>query len=195
MSRARVLDRAGLERVQTFERFASWCVSRFLSRYTIPPGAAIDGADLHAEAALTLCYCASCWSPERGPFQAYLAKAVQNRLLEACGLRQRTTFRSAFQWISLDAAAESEDFDLPGDVLQSASTNPEVLCLRAELATAVSTAVATLRPVQRAVVQARLAGDSTGDISRRLGCSKSDVLANERQALIALRPALEPFRD
>ena len=151
-----------------------------------------EAEDAAQEAFVTAFRSLSTWRGD-GPFGAWLTRIAVRIALREAGRRRTVTWRDPHAPSGGPEGPTSADRAAERDALAAAPlTDPAILSLRAERATEIRTAVATLPEPYREVVALRFFGEASLDeIARETGRPLGTVKTHLHRGLARLRTSLE----
>jgi RNA polymerase sigma-70 factor, ECF subfamily len=151
-----------------------------------------EAEDAAQEAFVTAFRSLATWRGD-GPLGAWLTRIAVRIALRQAGRRRTVTWRDPHLASSSDQTSSAADRAAERDAMAAAPlTDPAILALRAERATEIRTAVATLPEPYREVVALRFFGEaSLEEIARETGRPLGTVKTHLHRGLARLRGDLE----
>ncbi len=140
---------------------------------------------------------AELYDPSRGALSTWLVTIARNRAIDrlrAAGRHDRAVPFSSFDRVGTEETSIAEWLTSAGDLIATAGPEPapEVAWSSKETRATIETALATLAPAERSVIElAYAAGLSQSEIADRLGWPLGTVKTRTRRALLHLREWLE----
>jgi len=163
----------------------------FRTAYLVTADAA-EAEDAAQEAFVTAFRSLATWRGD-GPLGAWLTRIAVRIALRQAGRRRTVIWRDPHFASSSDQTSSAADRAAERDAMAAAPlTDPAILALRAERATEIRTAVATLPEPYREVVALRFFGEaSLEEIARETGRPLGTVKTHLHRGLARLRGDLE----
>jgi RNA polymerase sigma-70 factor (ECF subfamily) len=150
-----------------------------------------EAEDAAQEAFVTAFRSLASWRGD-GPFGAWLTRIGVRIALRQAGRRRTVTWRDPHTTASADAPTPADRAADRDAMAAAPMTDPAILSLRAERATEIRTAVATLPEPYREVVALRFFGDaSLAEIAHETGRPLGTVKTHLHRGLSRLRDTLE----
>jgi RNA polymerase sigma-70 factor, ECF subfamily len=152
----------------------------------------VEAEDAVQEAFVTAFRSLATWRGD-GPFGAWLTRIAVRIALRQAGRRRTVAWRDPHLARTPDATSTVADRAAEREAMAAAPmTDPAILSLRAERATEIRTAVATLPEPYREVVALRFFGEaSLEEIARETGRPLGTVKTQLHRGLARLRSAME----
>jgi RNA polymerase sigma factor (sigma-70 family) len=128
----------------------------------------IDFSDLKQAGAVGLVSAANSYDPSRGPFEPYAYFRVRGSIIDS---QKRRAYREESN-VSLHAIAEANGGALPPRLDQiDRAPRADILAEREQARRLLAAAIRELPPVEAAIIQEHLAGQSLGTTARQMGRS------------------------